>query len=187
MAFHFFVTLLVIQVLVPWPATSQDCSLPDGGAINTRLRSLLLSIGGEGSTLSTTILDYHFTCLAVGSSRDQYRQVSVAVRYTKNTGSGQFTAQFPLECTAGNWFGKGELDQSPSANVFNISTRRDCFTCTTVDVHAVLTIDAIADCACKCYNFFCTFTGKCMLSLYMHSMQQLLSDDGSRWLCDLLH
>ena len=154
MAFYFLVTLLVIQVLVPWPATSQDCSLPDGGAINTRLRSLLLSIGGEGSTLSTTILDYHFTCLAVGSSRDQYRQVSVAVRYTKNTESGQFTAQFPLRCTSGNLAPVGELDQSPPANVFDISTRRDCFICTTVDSHPSFTIDSDADCACKLVILF---------------------------------
>ena len=174
MAFHFLVTLLVIQVLVPWPATSQDCSPPDGGAINDILRSLLISIEGEGSNLSTTLLDHHFTCLAVGSSRDQYRQVSVAVRYTKNTASGQFNAQFPLRCTAGNFDTVGELDQSldqsPQANVFNISTRRDCFICTTVGSHPSFTIDVAADCACKCYNSFCTFTGKCKLSLYMHSM-----------------
>ena len=130
-------------------ATSQDCSLPDGDAINTRLRSLLLSIGGEGSTLSTTLLDHHFTCLAVGSSRDQYREVSVAVRYTKNTESGQFTAQFPLRCTSGNLAPVGELDQSPPANVFNISTRRDCFVCTTVPSQSGFTIDTAADCACK--------------------------------------
>ena len=187
MAFHFPVTLLVIQVLVPWPATSQDCSVPDGGAINTRLRSLLISIGGEGAALVTTLLDYHFTCLAVGSSLDLYRQVSVAVRYTKNTASGQFTAQFTLRCTSGNFGTVGELDQSPPANVFNISTRRDCFTCTTVGSHPSFTIDVVADCACKCYNSSCSFTGKCKLSLYMHSMWQLLSDDGSRWLCDLLY
>ena len=187
MAFHFLVTLLVIQVLVPWPATSQDCSPPDGGAINDILRSLLISIEGEGSNLSTTLLDHHFTCLAVGSSRDQYREVSVAVRYTKNTASGQFTAQFPLRCTTGNFDTVGELDQSPPANVFNISTRRDCFTCTTVGTHDVFIIDAIADCACECYNSFCNSTGKSKLFLYMHSMWQLLSDDGSRWLCDLLY
>ena len=187
MAFHFLVTLLVIQVLVPWPATSQDCSLPNDAMINTRLRSLLISYGGEGSNLSTTLLDHHFTCLAVSSSRDQYRQVSAAVRYTKNTASGQFTAQFPLRCTAGNFGTIGELNQSPPANVFNISTRRDCFICTTDGTHDVFIIDAIADCACGCYNSFCNSTGKCKLFLYMHSMWRLLSDDGSRWLCDLLH
>ena len=141
----FVLVLLHLSTLT----ASQDCFLPDGGAINTRLRSLLISINGEGATLSTTLLDHHFTCLAVGSSRDQYRQVSVAVRYTKNTGSGQFTAQFTLRCTSGNLASVGELDQSPPANVFDISTRRDCFTCTTVSSHSSFTIDTAADCACK--------------------------------------
>ena len=131
-------------------ATSQDCSLPDGGAINNDLRSLLISIGGAGTTLSTTLLDHHFTCLAVGSSRDQYRQVSVAIRYTKSTASGQFTAQFTLRCASGNFDTVGELDQSPPANVFDISTRRDCFICTTISSHPAFTIDAVADCVCKC-------------------------------------
>ena len=144
-------TLFFVRVLLQLSAltASQDCSLPDSGAINTRLRSLLLSIGGEGSTLSTTLLDHHFTCLAVGSIRDQYREVSLAVRYTKNTGSGQFTAQFTLRCTSGNLASVGELDQSPPANVFDISTRRDCFICTTVGSHPSFTIDTAADCACK--------------------------------------
>ena len=131
------------------PATSQDCSLPDGGAINTNLRSLLISNAGEGGTLVTTLLDHHFTCLAVGSSRDQYRQVSVAVRYTKNTATGQFTAQFPLRCTSGNYDTVGELDQSPPANVFDINTRRDCFICTTVNSQPSFAINTTADCACK--------------------------------------
>ena len=140
--------LVLLRILTP--AASQECSLPDGDAINTRLRSLLTGIGGEGSALATTLLDHHFTCLAVGSSRDQYREVSVAVRYTKSTASGQFTAQFPLRCTSGNFGTVGELDQSPPANVFDISTRRDCFICTTVSSHPSFTIDSAADCARKC-------------------------------------
>ena len=132
------------------PATSQDCSLPNGGAIDTNLLSLLTSVGGEGGTgLSTTLLEHYFTCLAVGGSRDRYRQVSVAVRYTKSTASGNFTAQFTLRCTSGNFATVGELDQSPPANVFNISTRRDCFTCTIVSSNPSVTIDNEADCACK--------------------------------------
>ena len=131
------------------PATSQDCSLSNGGAINTNLRSLLLSVGGEGTATTTTLLDHHFTCLAVGNSRDQYRQVSVAVRYTKNTASGQFTAQFTLRCASGTLASVGELDQSPPANVFNISTRRDCFVCTTVNIQTGFTIDTTSDCACE--------------------------------------
>ena len=136
------------------PATSQDCSLPDNSTINTNLQSLLIAVGGEGSTLVTTLLDHHFTCLAFGSSRDQYRYVSVAVRYTKNTESGNFTAQFPLRCTSGNFGGVGELDQSPPANVFDISTRRDCFICTTVNSQPGFTIDTAADCACKLVILF---------------------------------
>ena len=145
-----FVLLALVLLRILPSATSQDCSLPDGDAINTRLRSLLTSIGGEGSALITTLLDHHFTCLAVGNSRDQYRQVSVAVRYVKNTESGNFTAQFTLRCTSGNFGTVGELDQSPPANVFNISTRRDCFICTVLHNNPVFTIDTAADCACEC-------------------------------------
>ena len=131
------------------PAASQECSLPDGGVINTNLLSLLIAVGGEGTATTTTLLDHHFTCLAVGSSRDQYREVSVAVRYTKSTTSGQFNAQFTLRCTSGSLATIGELDQSPPANVFNISTRRDCFICTTVNSQPGFTIDTTADCACE--------------------------------------
>ena len=131
------------------PAASQECSLPDGGVINTNLLSLLIAVGGEGTATTTTLLDHHFTCLAVGSSRDQYRQVSVAVRYTKSTASEQFTAQFTLRCTSGSLATIGELDQSPPANVFNISTRRDCFVCTTVNIQTGFTIDTTSDCACE--------------------------------------
>ena len=144
-----FMIFAMVSLRILPPATSQDCSLPNGGAIDTNLRSLLISHGGEGATLVTTLLDHHFTCLAVGSSRDQYREVSVAVRYTKDTASEQLTAQFPLRCTTGNWGGKGQLDQSPPANVFNI-TRRDCFICTTDNSNPQFTINTTADCACKC-------------------------------------
>ena len=140
--------LVLLRILTP--AISQDCSLPDSSVINTNLQSLLIAVGGEGFTTVTTLLEHHFTCLAVGSTRDQYRQVSVAVRYTKNTGNGQFTAQFPLRCTSGNFGTVGELDQSPPANVFDISTRRDCFICTTVISQPGFTIDSAADCARKC-------------------------------------
>ena len=142
-----YVLFLSLLSSLSIPATSQECSLPDDTMINNYLLSLLISVGGEGSTTTTTLLDHHFTCLAVGSSRDQYRQVSVAIRYTKNTASGQFTAQFPLRCTAGNFGTIGELNQSPPANVFNISTRRDCFICTTIDNVPGFTIDTTADCA----------------------------------------
>ena len=156
--FTLFFVLVLLQLSTL--TASQDCSLPDDAMINTRLRSLVISINGEGATLSTTLLDHHFTCLAVGSSRDQYRQVSVAVRYTKNTASGQFTAQFPLRCTSGNFGTVGELNQSPPANVFDINTRRDCFICTTVGSHPSFTIDTAADCArewhtaCHHYNLY---------------------------------
>ena len=146
-----FLALLFLRFSVT-AAISQDCSLPDEATINTNLRSLLTSVGGEGSATVTTLLDHHFTCLAVGSSRDQYREVTVAVKYTKNTASGHFIAQFPLRCTstsAGNFGTIGELDQSPPANVFNISTRRDCFICTTFSSHPFFTIDTTADCVCK--------------------------------------
>ena len=51
--------LLFLRFSVP-AAISQDCSLPDEAAINTNLRSLLTSVGGEGSATVTTLLDHHF-------------------------------------------------------------------------------------------------------------------------------
>ena len=178
-----FALFALVLLRLSTPATLQDCSLPDGVAINTNLRSLLISVGGAGPSLVTTLLDHHFTCLAVGSSRDQYRQVSVAVRYTKNTASGQFTTQFPLRCTSGNFGTVGELDQSPPANVFDINTRRDCFICTTVSSQPGFTIDTAADCACKAIilstaNIY-FFTESTSIK---YSMWQLMSYDWSRWL-----
>ena len=171
-----YVLFLSLLFSLSIPATSQDCFLPENSMINTNLQSLLTSVGGEGSATTTTLLDHHFTCLAVASSRDQYRQVSVAVRYTKNTASGQFTAQFTLRCTSGNFGTVGELDQTPPANVFNISTRRDCFICTTVNSEPGFTIDTAADCACELVILFFVpaalihYNTACLLLQSMHSM-----------------
>lgn len=127
------------------PVLSQGCSLPDESSINTALMQLLTSVGGEGGVFTTTLINHTFTCLAV-ARRDQYRSVSVAVSYSNSARTGEFTAQFPLQCVSNTFSVTSEFDQSPPANAFSIATRRDCRTCTTL---APPDTDTTADCVCE--------------------------------------
>ena len=151
-----FSLILVVLFVHSLPALSQECSLPDASTIRTHLRDLLISDGGEGNSVIITLLEHHFTCLAV-ASRDRYRALSVIVRYTKSSGSGELVAQYIMVCGSGNVYSSRELDQFPPTNAFSIETRRDCRECTTLTIAP--NTDTTADCLCKWleyikHNFF---------------------------------
>ena len=126
--------IVVILSVFSSPARSQECSLPDVSTIRTDLRNLLISEGGDGARVIVNLLEHHFTCLAV-ASRDRYRALSVVVRYTKNSASDEFVAQFIMECRSDNTgtYRSSDLNLSPPSNVFSIETRRDCRVCTSSD------------------------------------------------------
>ena len=78
-----------------------SCPLPTNEQIRIRLQSVLFGSQGEGSDLTVVNIhgDAHITCHAVGERKDEFRSLSVAVRYTKGENSTQlFRIQFQMEC-----------------------------------------------------------------------------------------
>ena len=99
-----FILQLVTVLLLGIGTNSQQCPQPSQSEISTNLRTYLISTGGESSTITINLQNYHFTCQAV-AVRDMYRSLSVAVQYT-TTDSGVTNAvqydQFQLECVTGS-------------------------------------------------------------------------------------
>ena len=128
--------LLLTVLLLMAETTTQQCPLPSQSEISNNLTSVLNSIGGQSSTITVNLQNYHFTCQAV-AARDMYRSLSVAVQYT-TTDSGVTSAvqynQFQLDCVTGspNHYQLPsstpfEADVSPS--LLTTPTRRDCQFC----------------------------------------------------------
>ena len=139
----------VVMILVI-STRSQYCSLPSETEINTELEQILRSMGGDGANVTATLLNYHFTCLAVGA-RDLYRSLSVAVNYTKsNSGSVNFLAQIQMTCGSLNNFERQSptpFEQNTTASVFFILTRKDCRSCSADS--GIPNSDTDANCLCK--------------------------------------
>ena len=129
---------------------SQQCSLPSETEINSELQQILITELGEGADVTTTLLNYHFTCLAV-RARDLYRSLSVAVNYTTSTsGSDNFLAQIQMTCGSLNSFERQSptpFDQATPASVFFNVTRRDCRSCS-ADSN-IPNSDTDANCLCE--------------------------------------
>ena len=127
--------LLLLTVLVL--AKSQQCPPPSQSQISSSLRMVLIANGGESSTITVDLQDYHFTCLAVESS-DLYRSLSVVVQYTVTDGgttSAVKYAQFQLECATGspNFYqlpSTMPFEGNVSSSLLSATTRRDCRFCT---------------------------------------------------------
>ena len=147
-------TLLIFAVtllLVDSTLSQSQCSLPNATDIGNALQRLLLSDVGEGSDIQSTLIDFHFTCLAV-EARDLYRAFSIAVSYnTNDQGSTVLYAQIQLECTSGNNIRPRSvlgIEANLNRSVFSITTRRDCRTCT-ADAN-IPNLDADANCLREC-------------------------------------
>ena len=131
------VLLLFAVLLLAAGSRSQQCPLPSQSQISPNLRSVLIANGGEDSTITVDLQDYHFTCQAV-AAHDMYRSLSVVVQYTvtdEGTTSAVQYAQFQLECATGspNFYqlpSTMPFEGSVSPSLLSATTRRDCRFCT---------------------------------------------------------
>lgn len=138
--------LLTATMLLVGSCASQRCPLPDRTSIGTILQTLLISGGGEGPSLRSNLIDFHFTCLAV-VARDVYRSFSVAVSYNTSSSSTVRFAQLQLRCLAPAEIQPSSsmpLERNVDPSVFNITTRRDCKICTATT--GIEGIDTDANC-----------------------------------------
>ena len=144
----FAVTLLLVDSTLS--QSSPQCSLPSATEIGNILQRLLISMVGEGRDFQSTLIDFHFTCLAV-EARDLYRAFSVAVSYNRSDqGSTVFYAQIQLECMRGNIIRERSVFafEDTGISVFSITTRRDCRTCT--GDPNIPNVDSDANCLREC-------------------------------------
>lgn len=119
------------------------CSLPSTAEIQTFLYSLLLSQSGEGIEIAVNIHgDPHITCRAVGDHENEFRWLSVAVRYSKNQDPVSSISQIQLRCSRSSLM-PYSLENVVSESVFNLTTRIDCRECSSVENPAV---DTEANC-----------------------------------------
>ena len=114
---------------------SQCSTLPDAMSIQTSILSIVSGQGGEGTDPVITLLQHHFTCIAVGTTEGTFRSLSIAVRYNvtsmDNPAPRQRIRQLLLECSDSNFVPQSTtaLEPNQPESVFNLTTRRDCRFC----------------------------------------------------------
>ena len=144
--------LLALSCASLFGAVFPQCSpLPAADFIENRLESTVRSEGGEGTNPNVTLLQHHFTCIAVGSTEGTARSLSIAVRYNvKSTDQPevQCIAQLLFECSGSNYIlsQSDPFEPNQTESLFNLATRRDCFLCAT---SGSSTIDPDTNCAGK--------------------------------------
>ena len=138
--------LLTATMLLVGSCASQRCPLPERNTVESLLRSVLLSEGGESRELTISLIDFHFTCLAV-VARDVYRSFSVAVSYNRSDSSTVNFAQLQLTCLSPTNIQPSAsipFERNVNPSIFNITTRRDCRFCTATT--GIEGIDTNANC-----------------------------------------
>ena len=141
--------LLHLSVLPTNAQQPSGCLLPSTDLISSRLTSILLSQGGEGSRTNITLVSHHFSCLAVADTSDRFASLSIAVTYTTaTTGDQLLRYQFELDCSSGVYQASGSSPDANPPNAAFTESRRDCRVCTGVSGPANL-IDTVTNCICK--------------------------------------
>ena len=129
---------------------SQCSTVPDADFIENRLQSTVSGEGGEGTNPVVTLLQHHFTCVAVGSSEGTARSLSIAVRYNVTSTDQpevQRIAQLLFECSGSNFVSQSTgFEANQNETLFNLTTRRDCWVCA---ISGLSTIDEDTNCAGK--------------------------------------
>ena len=124
----------------------QECSLPDDALIRILVKQLVSGLVGSDAVVIP--IQYHFTCIAVGSTQGKARSLSIAARYNVTVNDRpeeQFILQMVVLCSGGMFVHRSnELNQPES--LFDLETRIDCFVCA---VSASPTIDPPTNCAGK--------------------------------------
>ena len=140
---------------------AQSCSpLPAADFIENRLEFTVRSEGGEGTNPNVTLLQHHFTCIAVGSTEGTVRSLSIAVRYNVTSTDQpevQRISQLLFECSGSNYIlsQSDPFEPNQPESLFNLATRRDCFLCA---IMGSPTIDPNTNCASKSNNLLHLYT-----------------------------
>ena len=162
-----WVLVLALSCVSLFGAVFAQCStLPDADLIEDSI--LFFSSGGgvEGANPNFTLLQHHFTCIAVGSTEGTARSLSIAVRYNETSTDQpevQRIVQLTFECSGSNFVSQGIVtisDANISESLFNLATRRDCFLCTVIlsDPPPAIDYDTLTNCAGKSNILLLTLT-----------------------------
>ena len=123
-----FLTVVLI-VILPLPTGQSSCPLPTVADIESGLADLLDNADSGGAPHDPTVSSHNYTCLAQGSTKDNYRRVSIIATFTPKSGELQQTQHFQLQCLSGSnsWSAitNDGLETPPSSPM----KRRDCFSC----------------------------------------------------------
>ena len=105
---------------------SQQCPPPTSAQIDALLSSIRNGLGAEGGAGPATIIESHITATAVGTMRNMYREVAVAVKYNTTGSAGNFTAHLQARCDGGTTYGIRDFEGTPPAAAFTATRRTDC-------------------------------------------------------------
>ena len=121
-----FLTVVLI-VILPLATGQSSCPLPTVADIESGLADLLDNADSGGAPYNPNVSSHNYTCLAQGSTKDNYRRVSIIATFTPKSEQPQQTQHFQLECSSGTWSAVTNhgLETPPS----NSMERRDCFSC----------------------------------------------------------
>lgn len=141
--FLLFVCSFLLVSLPRVQSNSRSCKLPTEDEIADFLEHFMVITSDRGSSMSVTVLDHHYTCLAV-YSKDRYRWASIAVHYTTSENNAETTEhmhQIQLRCIHGRFHFSdvGAPLEKATAEIMNVPTRTDCRVC------AALSIDIPVD------------------------------------------
>ena len=126
---------------------AQECSLPDDAFIRTSVIKVVRSLVGSDAVVIP--IQYHFTCIAVGSTQGKARSLSIAARYNVTVNDRpeeQLILQMVLLCSGGNKFLINQNEFNQPESLFDLETRVDCFACAS---SGSPTIDPPTNCAGK--------------------------------------
>ena len=125
------------------------CMLPTRERIADLVQAAARDDAGE-ETLTTNLINFHYTCQALDDRVDFFRSLSIAVTYTSSeTSNTAVSHQLQLDCNTGT----GNFDRATSRPfetfrnetlVFSIQTRRDCRECS---ANTAIGFDVDANCA----------------------------------------
>ena len=159
-------------------AQPAECSpLPAAEFIENRLQSIVSSEGGAGSNV--TLLQHHFTCIAVGSTEGTARSLSIAVRYNETSADQsdfQRISQILFECSGSDYVLSADpFEPNQNESLFNLATRRDCRLCAISDSP---TIDPDTNCAGKSNILHLTLTTLCSSPAFLECDEMCTGGQG---------
>lgn len=102
---------------------SQQCPHPTSSQIESLLSSYRKILSEVGPA---TIIDARVTASAIGTLRETYREVAIAVKYTTTGALANFTAHLQAGCSGGTTYDLRESEANPPNSAFTVAVRTDC-------------------------------------------------------------